>query len=347
MNINKETVTELIMERNFLTKKADTDEYLSLYHDTQPVQSKYWNGFGQPPTITFRTDFDDIAYNKRRQSDRDLVKGRFQGGNIGWIEADQIELFACAYKKDIARMTIPQTMLLELFEHMGPLNIHQMKEETKMLVKDITPVLHQLQQAFIIYEDQYDGEWDRSWYLFEEMFPDADLNRYTKNEAVKILIKRFAYRNVAINEDMIKSFYKFSKKEILTALNEMVLENILIKYDRGYILNEDMEYLINRKPEKIKSVYAMQRNDFLVKSNEYWLKEKFKSDEYETLQYLLIDGEFHGATFGKFRYGPNDLEDIVLDLNDEIATERKDEILQAITDIRVNKKANRYMGKPV
>ncbi|NLF36402.1 MAG: hypothetical protein GX584_04530, partial [Clostridiaceae bacterium] len=51
--------------------------------------------------------------------------------------------------------------------------------------------------------------------------------------------------------------------------------------------------------------------------------------------------------FGKFRYGPNDLEDIVLDLNDEIATERKDEILQAITDIRVNKKANRYMGKPV
>ena len=104
MNINKETVTELIMERNFLTKKADTDEYLSLYHDTQPVQSKYWNGFGQPPTITFRTDFDDIAYNKRRQSDRDLVKGRFQGGNIGWIEADQIELFACAYKKDIARI---------------------------------------------------------------------------------------------------------------------------------------------------------------------------------------------------------------------------------------------------
>nr|HPJ77089.1 hypothetical protein [Clostridia bacterium] len=114
-----------------------------------------------------------------------------------------------------------------------------------------------------------------------------------------------------------------------------------------YILKEDMEYLMNRKPEKVKSAYAMQRNDFLVKSNEYWLKEKFKSDEYETLQYLLIDGQFHGAAFGKFRYGPNDLEDIVLDLNDEIATERKDEILQAITDIRVNKKANRYIGKPV
>jgi hypothetical protein len=342
--MDNRAVTELVMERNFLTSKAEIDEYVSLYHDTQPVQSKYWNGFGQPPTITFRTDFDDIAFNKRRQSDRTLIKGRFQGGNIGWIEADQIELFACAYKKDIARMTFPQTMLLELFKHIGPLNIHQIKEETKMLVKDITPVLHQLQQAFIIYEDQYDGEWDRSWYLFEEMFPDADLNRYTKNDAVKILIKRFAYRNVLVNEEMIKSFYKFSKKEILTALKEMVLENILIKFDEGYILKEDMEYLINRKPEKIKSVYAMQRNDFLVKSNEYWLKEKFMS-EYETLQYLLIDGEFHGATFGKFRYGPNDLEDIVLDLDDKTATEHKEGILQAITDIRVNKKPLRYMGK--
>ncbi len=67
--------------------------------------------------------------------------------------------------------------------------------------------------------------------------------------------------------------------------------------------------------------------------------------EYETLQYLLIDGEFHGATFGKFRYGPNDLEDIVLDLDDKTATEHKEGILQAITDIRVNKKPLRYMGK--
>ena len=40
-----------------------------------------------------------------------------------------------------------------------------------MLVKEITPVLHRLQEAFLVYEDQYDGEWDRSWYRFEEMFP--------------------------------------------------------------------------------------------------------------------------------------------------------------------------------
>ncbi|HOD93425.1 MAG TPA: hypothetical protein PLT91_05495 [Clostridia bacterium] len=346
-SINNEAATALIMERNFLTRKADIDEYISLYHDTQPGLNVYWNGFGQPPSITFRTDFDDIDFNKHRQANRELIKGRFQGGNLGWIEADQIELFACAYKKDITNMTYPQTMMLELFKHVGPLNIHQMKEETKMLVKDITPVLHSLQQAFLIFEDQYDGEWYRSWYLFEEMFPDADLNRYTRAESIKILIQRFTYRNVLVNEDMIKSFYKFGKKDIATALNEMVKDNILTKYDNGYILSEDIPYLEKSKPDKIKSIYVMHRNDFLVKSNEYWLKEKFKSAEYETLQYLLINGQFKGATFGKFRYGPNDLEDIVLDMDDKTATERKDEILQAIADIRHDKKPLRYMGKLV
>lgn len=43
-----------------------------------------------------------------------------------------------------------------------------------MLVKEITPVLHRLQEAFLVYEDQYDGEWDRSWYRFEEMFPETN-----------------------------------------------------------------------------------------------------------------------------------------------------------------------------
>ena len=37
---------------------------------------------------------------------------------------------------------------------------------------------------------------------------------------------------------------------------------------------------------------------------------------YEPLQYLLIDGEFHGASVGHFRNGPYDLNDVVCDLQD-------------------------------
>jgi hypothetical protein len=34
------------------------------------------------------------------------------------------------------------------------LTIQQIKEDTGLLVKEITPVLHRLQEAFLVYEDQ-------------------------------------------------------------------------------------------------------------------------------------------------------------------------------------------------
>ena len=51
-------------------------------------------------------------------------------------------------------------------------------------------------------------------------------------------------------------------------------------------------------------VYAIHRNDFLCKANEQmlkvWIKPLVENLEYdhEPLQYLLIDGEFHGASVG-------------------------------------------------
>ena len=33
-----------------------------------------------------------------------------------------------------------------------------------------------------MFEDQFDGEWDRGWYLFDEMFPDVDPARISRAE---------------------------------------------------------------------------------------------------------------------------------------------------------------------
>jgi len=76
-------IISLRMERQWLHKRADSAAYDALYRDTSPGQNVYWNGFGDPPSMTFRAGFDDIEYNRRRQRDRALVKGRFQGGNLG------------------------------------------------------------------------------------------------------------------------------------------------------------------------------------------------------------------------------------------------------------------------
>lgn len=166
-----EKIRALRMERQHLLTPANETEYDALYHDLQPGQNVYWNGFGQPPTLSFRADFDDLAYNKSRQFRRELIKGRFAGGNLGWILPEDLELFAALYRKPLKNATMTQQMLLERIEMSGPYTIGQLKEESGLLVKEITPALHRLQEAFLIYEDQYDGEWDRGWYRFGEFFP--------------------------------------------------------------------------------------------------------------------------------------------------------------------------------
>ena len=100
-----EKIISMRMERQGFINKANEDEYIELYRDTQPGQNVYWNGFGQPPTLTFRSDFDDIEFNRNRQLNRELVKGRFAGGNLGWIVPEDIELFAALYRKPLTRLT--------------------------------------------------------------------------------------------------------------------------------------------------------------------------------------------------------------------------------------------------
>ncbi len=342
-------VVSLRMERQFLTNGASEEEYIELYRDMQPGLNVYWNGFGQPPVLSFRAAFDDIEFNRERQLKRELIKGRFAGGNLGWIIPEEMELFVGLYQKPLTKPTHIQEEILHLIEHAGPLTIQQIKEETGYLVKEITPVLHRLQEAFLIYEDQYDGEWDRGWYTFTEMFPDCTLNRYSRKDALKVVLRRFAYRHVAFDIAMAKSYYKLPEKEIKAAVAELVAEDVLVENEGAFLLKEDAAILAQYKPIPLHFVYAVHRNDFLYKSNEPVLKEQFKSlyehleYDHEPLQYLLIDGEFHGAVVGHFRNGPYDLNDVVCDLPD--AEARKEEILQAIREVNFGKGPERFMGE--
>lgn len=337
------------MERQYFLKKAGKTEYIDLYRDTQPGQNVYWNGFGEPPTLSFRAAFDDIEFNRGRRLDRSLIKGRFAGGNLGWIEPRDLELFIGLYRKPLTKPAEIQLRILELIEREGPLNIQQIKEETGRLVKEITPALHRLQEAFLIYEDQYDGEWDRGWYKFAEMFPTVNLNRYTRLDALKTVLQRFAYRLVWFDTAMAKSFYKIPEKELKAAVARLVDEGVLAELDTGYLLKRDADFLAHYKPEPLHFIYAIHRNDFLYKAQEHILRERIKPlierlpYDHEPLQYLLIDGEFHGASVGHFHNGPYDLNDIVCDLPD--AQGRKHEIIKAVCDANFGKMPQRFMGE--
>lgn len=84
--LTQQNITALRMERQFLSYKANKQEYCELYRDTQPGHNVYWCGFSDPPSLTFRADFNDIEFNRERQRTRELVKVRFQGDDLGWNE---------------------------------------------------------------------------------------------------------------------------------------------------------------------------------------------------------------------------------------------------------------------
>ena len=344
-------ITAMRMERQHLLNKADEAAYINLYRDLQPGQNVYWHGFGDPPSLTHRADFNDIEFNRNRQSKRELLKGRFAGGNVGWIMPEDLELFAGLYCKPLDKLNQRQGEILELIEREGPFTIQQIKEITVLLVKEITPVLQRLQEAFLIYEDQYDGEWDRGWHKFGDMFPDINIKRFERLGALKIILKRFAFRHVLFDIKMAKSFYRLPEKDIKAAVNMLVESGDLCEFENGYVLKEDKDNLedltgLGKYDALPEFIYIMHRNDFLVRSNEHWLKDKYKQEGRDILQYLLIDGEIRGAVTGHFKYGPYILEDISLDLETEEADERKEQILDAV--YAVNGRENlvkRYCGK--
>ena len=341
----------LRLQRQHLITPADEAEYDALYRDMQPGMNLYWHGFGQPPELTFRADFDDVEYNRQRQMKRELVKGRFAGGNLGWIVPEDLPLFAALYRKPIVGfMNDVQATIMTLIERLGPLNIQQIKEETGYLVKVITPALHRLQEAFLLYEDQFDGEWDRAWYRFEEMFPETDLQTFSRQDALQIVLRRFAYRMVWFDVKTARSFYKLPEKEIRAACNAMVEQGSLLPYESGYLLAEDAA-LLSELPDSLPDVpvRAFHRNDFLVRAQEHELCARFKPlyvelpYDHDPQYYVLVDGEFRALSVGHFRYGPYEIHDIVCDSPD--MWERKDEICAAVLKENPGAVIQRFMGQ--
>lgn len=341
----------LRMKRQCLVTPSGEAAYDSLFNLMSPVSTTYWCEPGNPPTLPLHVDFNDFAYNSERRSRRDILKGRFGGGSIAYVTKEDLEVFACLYKKEISRPSSTQFELLDLLEHEGPMNIGLMKEITGMLVKDITPALHKLQEAFLIYEDQIDNEGDRGWYLFESEFPEVDLNKYSKTLALQLVIPRFAYLCVFFDEAMLKSYYKLPQKLLKESLSNLIdggiVRAVTLEGKNGYMLCEDYNKLLDETIENIiPSVLLLQRNDFFVKSQVEELKVRFTS-QWDTLYYLLIDGIVQGAVMGRFKFGPHVIEDIVLDLSEVDKECRKNEIIEAVQEIfnPITSPIKRYDGK--
>ncbi len=345
--INMSNIIGMRMQRQRINEPADTAQYAELFRDMSPVSTQYWTAPGNPPLLSHRANFDDYAHNDGRRARREIVKGRFQGGNVAYVDIRDLELYACAYRKDLGGLTFPQRDIIELIRREGPMNIGMMKEITGQLVKEITPVLHKLQEAFIVYEDQVDSEGDRAWYIFEDEFPEVNLNRHTRVDAIAQIILRFLKMNVFADAAMIKSFYKFTAKDIKAALAQLVssgsVKSIEVDAQSGYILTEDAALLAAQSYPIEKRILILHRYDFLAKSYEHIIKEKYKSEQHDILKYIMADGEFVGAFIGRFTFSGEIIEDVIAN-----APGRESEIVQAIYQTNGDThQIKLYNGKPL
>ncbi|MCK7485027.1 MAG: hypothetical protein MZU97_05370 [Bacillus subtilis] len=165
-------ILRLRLERQGLLSPFDSTDYLRLFRDASPVPTKYWTMPGDPPLLTLRTAFDEFSFNNRLRANRTIIKGRFQKGNVGYVFADELAIHRAVYQRPIDQFDRAEVKILELLRHEEALSIGQIKEITGWLAKDISPVLHRLQAAFYVYEDQRDGDWERRFFLTEREFPE-------------------------------------------------------------------------------------------------------------------------------------------------------------------------------
>lgn len=207
-----------------------------------------------------------------------------------------------------------------------------MKRMTGLLVKQITPALHRLQEAFLVFEDQFDGEWDRGWYLFDEMFPDVDPARISRAEALLRVLPRLAHRQVYLTAADAKDFTAFPQGTLPRRWKSWRGRASWFAGGRAICPRRMCRFCRRRPLSRCAACWRCTRNDPLVRCGESARKERYKSPEKgsEVTQYLLVDGVIRGAVMGHFRYGPYDLHAVWLELPEQEAAVRRDEILRAV-----------------
>lgn len=345
-------IIQLRERRMHFDQRVDREIYQELFRLMSPVMTSYWTMPGNPPTIQHRADFSDFQFNDLLRGRREIVKGRFQNGGIAYVYFDELELFAALYRKPLKRLLPKDHEILSLIEHEGPINVKGIKEVLSMYVKDITPVLHRLQTAFIVFEDQRSIEWDRGWYAFEREFPELDLNRYTFEQALRNVLIRFQHLMVWFEVKQAENFYKIPAKAILKVLESLVSDHVFAIYEingkTGYLSRADLELLDKETfGQPTDHFFCLNRNDLYVKAMEAELKVRFPKNESEPMYYLLHQGIFKGAVYGHFKIGPNILDDVRFDTNVESMRAKKTEVIKAIGKVENLDRSpiRNYMGE--
>ena len=242
------------------------DEYLDLVRRLQPIAPVAFTMPGNPPRLLHRTTFDDEALANELRGRRELVKGRFLGGNIGYVLAADLELYATAFRKPLTSVTPVQERVLQALRYTGELSTRQLSEETGLQNKQLTPALHRLQQACLVFEDQEDSSWARPWSLMENAWPALDLEKTPWEDAITQVLSRFLQGYVGATFEQLKSWTRLPGRTLVQALARAEYLGTLVAEDVPGLSQTWMrsEHRRQKASPAAAGVFMLHRSDPLV-----------------------------------------------------------------------------------
>jgi hypothetical protein len=317
-----------------LKKKAELPE---LFRKLQPVAPLAYSYPGSPPRLKHRTTFDDGEALDDLRGSREIVKGRFLGGRIGYVRASDLELYGAAFRKPLRELNDTQHRVMDAVQEIGPADTNQIKElvdgdgGAPLLKKQIMPALHRMQEAFLVFEDQTKTDWARPWADFESELTDVDLDRLSWEQAAGEVVGRFLDAMVFATLQQVKDWSGWALSRTKKLMSALEAEGTVVPCEidglgEGW-LRENTQY----DSAIVQTSHMIHRADFLAYAHSSELKERYK--DLEVLQYLLIDGAFKGAVLGHWRIGPHDVDDVIVELPKKERSARKGEILAAVKDV--------------
>ena len=319
------------LRRQFLAEPVGgRRDYLDAFRRLQPVSPVYFTMPGDPPRLTNRTAFDDGPVTDRLRGKRTIIKGRFLGGTIGYVLAEDLAMYANTFRKPLSKPNEAHVRVMQAVSDAGPLTPRQLKDETGLLNKVIMPALHRLQSAFLVYEDQTDCDWERAWYEFASEWPEVDVGDESFESSARQVLGRFFEAHAFATAEQVKDWTRLSARQLKAVLGGMAGDGLIIPervpgMGEGWT-HRDTKNLGDGKPAS--SAFMLHKADYLVRSHASELKRRF--GEHEVLQYLLIDGQFQGAVLGHWRIGPHNVSDIVLTLPAASCAKRRAEIIEVV-----------------
>lgn len=330
--MNKEIIIAHRLLRQRLAQPVNTPaDYRALFSLLQPVAPAYFSYPGSPPEMTHRVAFDGTALAGEMREERQLVKGRFLNKTIGYVLENELALYANAFCRPLEKMSWLQQRVYDALATTGPLTPRQLAEETSLLNKELMPILHRLQEAFLVYEEQLTSDWERGWYIFSSEWPEIEIAAALREEAAEKIIFRLLESQIFASQTQLKDWSAWSNKELEQRLSALSQQGKIRKISIDGLGEGWSRCADEQLPELTlaPSVFMLHKSDPLVRAHASDLKVKYRGEE--ILQYLLIDGTFQGAVIGHWRIGPHDVEDIQIDLSANEATVRREEIIAAVS----------------